>query len=117
MQVGIFVTDTLSTVMALTMPTIYGLWGLSSDLVYCILFPQLCMVVHFKHHCNTCGSLAGYLMGLLVRLSGGEAVMHIPPMIYYPGYDYENKRQLFPFRTLAMVMCGITVILVSRFTK
>ena len=59
--------------------------GLSSDLVYCILFPQLCMVVHFKRHCNTYGSLAGYIVGLLVRLSGGEGVMYIKPMIHYPG--------------------------------
>ena len=62
--------------------------GLSSDLVYCILFPQLCMVVHFKHHCNTYGSLAGYIVGLLVRLSGGEEVMKIPPLIHYPGKKY-----------------------------
>ncbi|XP_043211528.1 high-affinity choline transporter 1-like isoform X2 [Amphibalanus amphitrite] len=117
MRVGIFITGALSTVMALTIPTIYGLWGLSSDLVYCILFPQLCMVVHFKHHCNTYGSLAGYIVGLMVRLSGGEDVMKIPPLILYPGYNYETKEQMFPFRTLAMVMCGITVIVVSRFTK
>lgn len=117
MRLSIFVVGVLATVMALTIPTIYGLWGLSSDLVYCILFPQLCMVVHFKNHCNTYGSLAGYVAGILVRLSGGEQVMGIPALIHYPGYDHELKKQMFPFRTFAMLVCASCVIGVSRLTK
>lgn len=84
-----------------------------SDLVYVILFPQLLMVVHFKHHCNTYGSLAAYIVALLVRLSGGEKMLGLPALIHYPGYDEENEVQLFPFRTTAMVLSLFTLAFVS----
>mgnify|MGYP006952302062 CR=1 FL=1 len=91
--------------------------SMCSDLVYCILFPQLLMVVHFKDHCNTYGSLAAYIMAFFIRLSGGEPLLGLPTLIKYPGYDEENEMQLFPFRTLAMVMSLCTLIGVSWFTK
>lgn len=43
--------------------------------------------------------------------------MHLDPLIKFPGWDEENKRQLFPFRTLAMCMSLITLIVVSWWTK
>lgn len=91
--------------------------SMCSDLVYVILFPQLLMVVHFKEYCNTYGSLAAYIMGFLVRVSGGEPLMFLDPLIKFPGWDEENNRQLFPFRTLAMVMSLVTLIGVSWWTK
>lgn len=75
------------------------------------------MVVHFKHHCNTYGSLAAYLVAFFVRLSGGEPLLGLPAAIQYPGYDVENLRQLFPFRTMAMLLSLITLIGVSWWTK
>lgn len=89
--------------------------SMCSDLVYCILFPQLLMVVHFKHHCNTYGSLAAYIMAFFLRLSGGEPLLGLPPLIEYPGYN--GEKQLFPFRTLAMVSSLATLVGVSWFTK
>lgn len=88
-----------------------------SDLVYVILFPQLLMVVHFQHHCNTYGSLAAYLIAFFVRLSGGEPLMGLKAFVHYPGYDEATQRQLFPFRTMAMLISLITLIFVSWFTK
>ncbi|KAG8252645.1 hypothetical protein J6590_053177 [Homalodisca vitripennis] len=115
MRVSIFVVGILSTIMALTIPSIYGLWSMCSDLVYCILFPQLLMVVHFKHHCNTYGSLAAYIVAFVVRMSGGEPLLGLAPTIYYPGWD--GERQLFPFRTMAMLASLITLVGVSAGTK
>lgn len=62
-----------------------------SDLVYVILFPQLLMVVHFKKYCNTYGSLAAYIVALLVRLTGGEKMLGLPPLVHYPGWDPVNE--------------------------
>ncbi|GAB6018839.1 hypothetical protein CHUAL_000500 [Chamberlinius hualienensis] len=115
MRVAIFVVGGLATAMALTIPTIYGLWYLCADLVYVILFPQLLGVVHMKHHCNTYGSLAAYIIGLFLRLIGGEALLHLPPLVHYPFYDPVDG-QLFPFRTLSMVISFITLISVSNGT-
>ena len=117
MRTGIGVVGILSTIMALTIPSIYGLWAMCSDLVYCILFPQLLMVVHFKDYCNTYGSLSAYIVGFLVRLSGGEPMIGIMPLIKYPGYDEENQTQLFPFRTMAMLLSLITLVGVSYGTQ
>lgn len=75
------------------------------------------MVVHFKHHCNTYGSLSAYIVALFVRLSGGESIIGLKPLIHYPGWDEENQRQLFPFRTMAMLMSLITLVGVSAYTK
>lgn len=88
-----------------------------SDLVYVILFPQLLMVVHFKDYCNTYGSLAAYLVAFFIRLSGGEPLMHLDAFIHYPGWDEENQRQLFPFRTVAMLLSLVTLAGVSWWTK
>lgn len=75
------------------------------------------MVVHFKHHCNTYGSLSAYIVAFFVRLSGGEPLLGLSPLIHFPGYDYEGHRQLFPFRTMAMLMSLITLVFVSWLTK
>ncbi|BES87913.1 choline transporter [Nesidiocoris tenuis] len=115
MRVSIFVVGILATIMALTIPSIYGLWSMCSDLVYVILFPQLLMVVHFKEHCNTYGSLAAYIVALLVRVSGGEPLLGLPAAIHYPGWD--GEKQLFPFRTMAMLMSLGTLVGVSWGTK
>lgn len=117
MRVGIGVVGILSTVMALTIPSIYGLWSMCSDLVYVILFPQLLMVVHFKDYCNTYGSLAAYIVAFVVRLSGGEPMMGLPAFIHYPGYVEAEEKQLFPFRTMAMLFSLSTLIGVSYATK
>ena len=62
-----------------------------SDLVYVILFPQLLIVVHFKEWVNTYGSLAAYIVGMFFRLAGGEALIGLPALIEYPGYERRNK--------------------------
>lgn len=88
-----------------------------SDLVYVILFPQLLMVVHFQRYCNTYGSLSAYIVAFLVRLTGGEPLMGLPALIHYPGFDPVNNRQLFPFRTMAMLLSLFTLIGVSWGTR
>ncbi|XP_043957378.1 high-affinity choline transporter 1-like isoform X2 [Gambusia affinis] len=48
MRITIFVFGGLATLMALSTGTVYGLWYLSSDLVYVIIFPQLLSVLFVK---------------------------------------------------------------------
>lgn len=86
MRLAIFGVGALATVMGIKVDSIYGLWYLCADLVYVILFPQLCSVVYLKGT-NTYGSLAGYLVGLAVRLLGGEPLIRLTAVIRYPGYD------------------------------
>uniref|UniRef100_A0A0K0EGU3 High-affinity choline transporter 1 n=1 Tax=Strongyloides stercoralis TaxID=6248 RepID=A0A0K0EGU3_STRER len=116
MRFAIILVGILATIMALTIQTIYGLWYLCADLVYVILFPQLLCVVYFEKS-NTYGSLCGYIVGLVIRLSGGEPLVHLPPVIHFPMYDVESGVQYFPFRTVAMLASLSTCIGISLYSR
>ncbi|OQV18883.1 High-affinity choline transporter 1 [Hypsibius exemplaris] len=60
MKFAVFAMGAVATVLAIFIPSVYGLWFLCSDLVYCVLFPQLVLVLYYSS-VNTYGSLAGYL--------------------------------------------------------
>ncbi|XP_029458194.1 high affinity choline transporter 1-like [Rhinatrema bivittatum] len=98
--------------------SVYDLWFLSGELVYAILFPQLCCVL-FVPNTNTYGSTVGFLFGLLLRLLGGETALKIPPVIHYPGCRLVDGVyvQLFPFKTFTMLVSLTTIILVSYLTR
>lgn len=113
MRFSIVAVGCVATYMALSVHSIYGLWYLSSDLVYVILFPQLVCVVHYKEYCNTYGSLAAYFVGLFLRAAGGEAIIGLEPLIKYPFWNAEDG-QLFPFRTFAMLSSFGTLIGVTQ---
>ena len=115
MRIAIFGVGAAATAMALLVDSIYTLWALCSDLVYVILFPQLCCVVYF-HGTNTYGSFIGYVLGLVLRVGGGEDKIGLPPFIKYPYYD-DTDGQLFPFRTLAMIVSFVAIIIVSYLLK
>ncbi|XP_060599124.1 high-affinity choline transporter 1-like [Ruditapes philippinarum] len=112
MRITIFVVGILATVMGITVKSIYTLWFLCSDLVFVVLFPQLFCVVYLSWT-NTYGSLIGYILGLFFRLAGGEAVLNIPVLIKYPYYN-DADGQLFPFKTLSMII-SLTSVLVFSF--
>ncbi|XP_042315702.1 high affinity choline transporter 1 [Sceloporus undulatus] len=118
MRITIFVFGALATAMALLTQSVYGLWYLSSDLVYIIIFPQLLCVLFIKGT-NTYGAIVGYLFGLLLRITGGEPYLHLQPLIFYPGWYKDEDRyiQRFPFKTVAMLTSFFTNIGVSYLAK
>ncbi|XP_040392698.1 high affinity choline transporter 1 isoform X1 [Cygnus olor] len=119
MRITVFLFGASATAMALLASSVYGLWYLSSDLVYIIIFPQLLCVLFIKGT-NTYGAIAGYLFGLVLRITGGEPYLYLQPLIYYPGcYPDENNIyiQRFPFKTLAMLTSFFTNIIVSYIAK
>lgn len=128
MRITIFVFGSLATAMALLTGTVYGLWYLSSDLVYVIIFPQLLCVLFIKGT-NTYGSVAGYVFGLILRIGGGEPYLHLPPFIYYPGWITQEKihhltgdveyfvQQRFPFKSMSMLASFLANIIFSYLTK
>ena len=76
-----------------TMTVILGR-ALCSDLVYVILFPQLLCVVHFPEWCNTYGSLFSYCLGLSIRVTGGESLIGLPPLIHFPGFQEPSQEEV-----------------------
>ncbi|XP_034417942.1 high-affinity choline transporter 1-like [Cyclopterus lumpus] len=128
MRITIFVFGALATAMALLTGSVYGLWYLSSDLVYVIIFPQLLSVLFVKGT-NTYGSVAGYIFGLLLRIGGGEPYLKLPPFIYYPGWVTQERihhvtgdvehfiQQRFPFKTMSMLASFLANVAFSYLTK
>jgi high affinity choline transporter 7 len=110
----IWIIGIAATLIALNVTSVYALWFLCSDFVYCLLFPQLVTAL-FDKKANTIGSIAGFLIAVVLRFGGGDATLGIPIMIDYP--MIEDGVVLFPFRTLAMVSSLLGIIIVSRLTQ
>ncbi|NND98098.1 MAG: sodium:solute symporter, partial [Pirellulaceae bacterium] len=98
----------------LSVQSVYALWYLCADLVYVILFPQLVMVL-FSSVANRTGVIAGAVVGLVLRLGGGEPLIGLPSFIPYPWQGPSGSD--FPFRTFAMLSGLATIWIVSKATQ
>jgi len=114
LQRSIIIIGIAATVISLKVESVYALWYLCSDLVYCLLFPAL-VTAMFDKKANRIGALSGLAVAAILRFGGGDNILHIPTLIPYP--MIEDGVVLFPFRTLAMVSGLITMIIVSRLTQ
>lgn len=114
LKTSIWIVGIAATLIALNVTSVYSLWVLCSDFVYCLLFPQLVTAL-FDKKANKIGSMAGFAIGVILRFGGGEASLGLPVLIDYP--MIEDGVVLFPFRTLAMVSSLATIMLVSRLTQ
>lgn len=101
----------LAAVGALTVNSIYELFYMCSDLMYVVLFPQLLCVIYVPI-VNTYGSITGFVAGLFFRVAGGELSLGLPPLITYPWYNH-IEGQLFPFKTMSMLITLVSLVLVS----
>ncbi|BFZ03441.1 hypothetical protein BsWGS_06480 [Bradybaena similaris] len=116
LRISIVVVGALGTLIAVFSKTIYGLYVLCSDLMYVVLFPQLTIVLWMPSS-NAYGCMAGFFISLILRLASGEPVLGIPPGIKYPYFDEASQKQLFPFRTFAMLVGTISIVAVSYITN
>ena len=119
----IWIIGIAATLIALQVKSIYALWFLCSDFVYCLLFPALVCAL-FDPKANRYGALAGLFIAALLRFGGGDTTLGIPTFIDYPIIDatieiVDGVRVvvLFPFRTLAMLSGLISILVVSRLTQ
>jgi len=115
-RIGIIGVGAVATTMALTIQSIYYLFVLCSDLVFVLLFPQLVSALYIPFS-NLYGSSLGFIVGLFFRLGGGEQLIKLKPIIIFPMYQEDQLKQLFPYRTLSMVLSWITLVAVSYLTK
>ena len=112
----VLIVGTAATLIALQVQSVYALWFLCSDFVYCILFPQLTTAL-FDKKANKYGSVAGLIVSFVLRFGGGEPLLGIPRILPYPMVDPTSGAVLFPFRTTAMLAGLLTIMLVSRLTQ
>jgi len=103
-----------ATLIAVYVQSVYALWYLCADLVYCVLFPQLTTALFFKQ-ANRFGAIAGLIVSSVLRIGGGEPMLGIPPIIPYP--MIEDGIVLFPFRLLAVASGFLAIIITSLLTQ
>ena len=110
----IWIIGITATILALNIESVYELWFLCSDFVYCLLFPALVCAL-FDKKSNTYGAAAGFLVAAILRFGGGDSTLGIPSFLDYPmNFDGQS---LFPFRTLSMISGLVTIMVVSRLTN
>ncbi len=112
----IVLVGSAATLIALQVQSVYALWVLCSDFVYCILFPQLVTAL-FCRRANRAGAAAGLAVSLLLRFGGGEPALGLAGFLPYPMTDPASGVSAFPFRTTTMIAALATIVLVSRLTQ
>jgi len=125
---SIVVLGVSAAVMALGVQSVQALWFFTSDLVFVLLVPQLVCAL-FDPRANIAGSMAAFVVALVLRLGGGEPLFGIRPLLPYPEmaasflpmdaarwYDAETGALLFPFKTVAAAAGMMVLPLVSRAT-
>ncbi|XP_039194043.1 high-affinity choline transporter 1-like [Crotalus tigris] len=115
MRLSIVIFGIISAVLAYYSHSIYDLWFLSGELVYTLLFPQLCCAL-FLPSTNTYGSAVGFFLGFLLRLLAGEPALKIAPVICYPGCTVVEGVyvQLFPFKIATMLFTLFAIFSASH---
>jgi high affinity choline transporter 7 len=112
-RTGIAIVGAAAMLLALRVQSVYGLWFLSSDFVYCVLFPQLTAAL-FDPKATRTGAKAALVVTVILRLGAGEPMLWLPALLPYPMIDAATGVSMFPYRTFTM-LCGLaTLMLVSR---
>jgi solute carrier family 5 (high affinity choline transporter), member 7 len=104
---SIFLLGAIAAVLALKVQSVQALWFFTSDLVFVLLFPQL-LAALFDPRANRIGSIAAFVVSLVLRIGGGEPLLSLPAFIAYSA--------VVPFRTVAAVAGLILLPIVSRAT-
>ncbi|MCB0641794.1 MAG: sodium:solute symporter family protein [Phaeodactylibacter sp.] len=110
----IWIIGITATLLALQIESVYQLWFLCSDFVYCLLFPALCAAL-FDPKANRVGILAGFAAALILRFGGGDPTLGLPVLLPYP--LLEDGNVAIPFRSIAMLTNLLLIFGVSRLTQ
>ena len=114
-RLAICVIGAGATVLSMYVQTVWGLFILAADIVFVIVLPQLTAAL-FIPSSNSYGAFTAFFVGAILRFLAGENTLHLPAIMKYPYYDYENGLQVFPFRTFAFLASVISLVIVSWLT-
>ena len=84
-RLAVVASGAVSTLMAITVNNVLGLLYLAVDGGFFVLLPELFCAVYVPWS-NAWGCLAGVILGVFLRVSAGEPLIGLPPLIKYPFY-------------------------------
>lgn len=113
-RVTVVVVGVVGTVITFCTNSTLLLWLLGADVTYTLIFPQLAAVLFFKP-VNGYGSMAGYIVGLTLRIVLGENTIGLPVVLHLPGCTLEDGIyvQKAPVRTICMLCSLMAICIVS----
>ena len=91
---------------------VLGLLYLAVDGGFFVLLPELFCAVYVPWS-NAWGCLAGVMLRVFLRVSAGEPLIGLPPLIKYPFYVEEMGLQMFPYKTLSCLVTTLSIVFVS----
>ena len=106
-RISVFLLGIASTVLSLYTSTIYGLWVLSGDLGYVIVFPQFFASVFLKNHISKYGSVLSAIITFILRILIGEPIIGLFAIIPLDEW-------LIPAKTCLMLLSLIILVVSSR---
>lgn len=99
----------ISVILSMLTQSVYDLWILAGDLGYVIVFPHFLAAVHFPHLVNRNGAIVASLVGTFFRLSIGEKLFGLTPIIEFPPE--------IPIKSSIMCATLFSLLLSSKLTK
>ena len=112
LRLAIVGSGAVATLLAITVNNVLGLLYLAVDGGLFLLLPELFCAVYVPWS-NSWGSLTGVVVGVFLRVSAGEPLLGLPPLIKYPFYVEEVGLQMFPYKTLSCLVTTLSIIFVS----
>lgn len=100
----------LATFLSLKVQSVYALWVLCSDFVYCFLFPALVCAL-FIERVKGSHVILGLIVAFVLRFGGGDASLGLPQILPYP--TDANGLILVPYKSIAMVSSLLIMVLSS----
>ncbi|CAH1803130.1 unnamed protein product [Owenia fusiformis] len=114
-RITMFVLGVVSSIISIYGEnTVIGLYYVCSEITIVVIFPQLLCSMYIEV-ANGYGALLGSALGLVLLFGKGIPSLNLLAFIPYPPYD--NRDDIFPVRSLSVIVTILSTVVISCATK